>query len=81
MKKRIRSAGTAKKRIHGRFRSLLEYREANELSQRDAARLFGVSQAVWSLWERRQQRPHPRNLERLINGTGVPLEVLMGLES
>lgn len=70
-----------KKRNQATHRTLAAYRLANGLSQRDAAKLFAVSQAAWSLWERGKQRPHSRYVKRLVSKTGVPLEVLMGMAS
>lgn len=66
------------KRIH----PLKAYRQRHGLSQREAAKRFGVSQAVWWRWECGMRRPRGKALTRkLMRETGASLEVLMGVAS
>lgn len=61
--------------------SLAEYRRACNLSQRDAARLFGISQASWSLFESGRAHPRSKLAAKLRDKTGIPLETLLGIPS
>lgn len=63
------------------YRSLVEYRRANNLSQTEAAHKLGVSQSYWSKVELGMRCPRPALAARLMRETGVPLEVLMGIAS
>lgn len=69
----------SQKRTH----PLKAYREkfTPPLSQRQAAKRFGVSQAQWSRWERGVGRPNPKMTKRLMRKTDAPLDVLMGIAS
>lgn len=66
-----------------RLRTLKTFRDEQEppLSQAQAARRFGISQASWSRWERGQYRPNRDMAKALMKVTGVPLDVLMGIAS
>lgn len=68
-----------KKRIQ--FNSLKAWREAHELSQREAAGQFGVSQGAWNKIELGLRTPRKALLAKLAHGTGVPVEVLTGIAS
>lgn len=63
------------------YSSLKAWREDHDLSQREAARILGVSQAGWSKIELGIRRPRRDLAKRLLKKTGVPVEVLMGLAS
>ncbi len=67
--------------IMGRKRThpLKAYRALYHLSQADAAKHFGVSQAIWSRWERGVNRPNRDMCRRLVKETGASVEVLMGI--
>jgi transcriptional regulator with XRE-family HTH domain len=62
------------------YRSLLAYRLAHKLSQREAAARFGISQAAWARYENQVTRPK-NEIARLLVHAGIPLDVLMGLGS
>jgi ribosome-binding protein aMBF1 (putative translation factor) len=64
-------------RPRARARSLHAWREAQGLSQADAASRFGLSQAHWSRLERGLQYPGPMLATRLHAATGVPLGTLL----
>lgn len=66
-------------RKRNQFKTLREWREANDLSQREAALRFGCSQPGWNKIELGVRHPRPELAGRLVRGTGVPLEVLMGV--
>lgn len=69
------------KRIRAPYRSLQAYRDAEGLSQRDAAKKFGVSQSCWAKWESGIRRPRVAVLKRLARETSIALDVLMGIAS
>ena len=62
---------------------LKAFRENHDppLSQIEAAKHFGVSQAAWSRYERGIDRPRKKIALKLIRETGVSVEVLMGIAS
>jgi len=66
-----------RKQIH----PLRAFREAQKLTQVDAAKKFRVSQSEWSRLERGIGRPNPKLTKKLIAETGASLEVLMGVAS
>lgn len=68
-------------RIHRAYPSLKAFREGKGLSQRAAAAQFGISQSAWWKYEQGFRYPHRRIAKLLMEQTGVPLEVLMGLAS
>ena len=61
------------------YPSLVAWRTARGLSQRDAADLLGLTQATYSRAELGQSVPRRDALKRVIAETGVPLEVLVGI--
>jgi len=61
------------------YPSLLAWRRAQGLSQRDAALRLGLTQTSYSRAELGQVVPRRESLKRVIAETGVPLEVLVGL--
>ncbi len=63
-----------------RYRTLREWREASQLTQSEAAGLVGLQQSQWSQYERGEHVPRKLMLRKLREVTGVPLEVLAGLE-
>jgi transcriptional regulator with XRE-family HTH domain len=67
------------KRSQNKPRDLRSWRKDAGLSQRDAARQFGLSQPGWAKIELGQRHPRPDLAGRLTRATGVPLEVLMGI--
>lgn len=61
------------------YRSLRAWREARGLSQKDAAHIFGVTQAGYSRIERGKTHARHGLLKKLALATDVPLEVLTGV--
>lgn len=67
------------KHTDGRPQTLKAWRHSMKLSQAQAADLFGIHQSLWSKYER-GSIPHPHRIKRLATLTGVPVEVLAGVE-
>lgn len=65
------------------YPSLKAWREAQrpQLSQREAAQKFGISQTFWCRIERGIQHPQPGLAKRLMDETGVSLETIFGIAS
>jgi transcriptional regulator with XRE-family HTH domain len=63
----------------GPFPSLLKWREAHGLNQREAAEVLGWSQTKYSRHERRLQFAKHAEARRLVVATRVPLEVVVGV--
>lgn len=61
------------------FKSLLEWRQATQKTQMEAAQQFGISQPQWSIYERGRVHPLPKLAKRLADATGVALEILLGI--
>jgi len=61
------------------FATLLAFREAQKppLSQEDAAKLVGITQAHWSRLENGLVGASPRLARRIAEKTGVPAETLL----
>lgn len=69
------------KQTHARpYPDLLTWRRAQALNQRDAAKFLGVSQTLYSRWERRVQHLRGRQAGPIMRRTGVPLEILVGAD-
>ena len=60
------------------YPDLLEWRTAHGYSQREAAKILGLSQAYYSKLERRAQATTGKRARRIMELTGVSLEVLVG---
>lgn len=60
-----------------RFRSLQAWRLAHHLSQREAAKQVGITQATWCRYEDGSRRPKRRRAEQLEAATGVRAADLM----
>lgn len=52
-----------------------------QLTQRQAAKKLGISQAYLSLIETGMQHPRPQLAKKITDVTGVPLETLLGIAS
>ena len=61
------------------YPTLLKWRQAQGLSQRDAAARLGMTQTSYSRAELGEVCPRKDALRRVIAETGVPLEVLVGI--
>ncbi len=61
------------------YASLKDWRTAQELNQREAARLLGVTQALYARVELRRGAPRPQRAKVISEKTGVPFEILMGV--
>lgn len=62
-----------------RYDSLKDWREAHGLSQRDAAKILGMSQSAYAKWEIHRRAPRPNRLKALVAKTGVRIESLIGI--
>lgn len=61
------------------YASLRAWRAAQELNQREAARVLGVTQAMYARVELRRGAPRPLRAKAISDKTGVPFEILMGV--
>ena len=52
-------------------------RAERNISQREAADLFGVSKAYWSLLESRKRNASPKLAERLAEATDAPMDIFL----
>jgi DNA-binding transcriptional regulator YiaG len=53
--------------------SLRKWRTGRGLVLKEVADAFGVAEATWSRWEKRERFPSPANLRRLAEFIGVPI--------
>lgn len=60
------------------YPDLKKWRTAQGLNQRDAAGKLGISQTFYSRLERRTQAARGRLAKKIMETTGVPLEILVG---
>jgi Helix-turn-helix len=67
------------RRARPRLNTLKDWRTATGVNQREAAAAFGMTQAMYSRLERRDQFAKPQLAKRLSLLTGVDIEVLLGL--
>ena len=68
-----------KQNLRRSYPSLLAWRTAKRLSQREAAAQLGMTQASYSRFELGRNRPRVETLKRILAETGVPLEVMVGV--
>jgi hypothetical protein len=68
------------RRARARLNTLKDWRTALGINQREAAAAFGMTQAMYSRLERRDQFAKPKLAQRLSILTGVDLDVLLGLK-
>jgi transcriptional regulator with XRE-family HTH domain len=61
----------------GKFRSLKAWRKANLLSQVDAAKRLGVTQAHWCRLENHERLPSRLLAKRLARATGLTMRQLL----
>lgn len=61
------------------YPTLQTWREAQQLNQRRAADLLGISQTTYGLLERRRRFVKGEQAKAIMDKTGVPLEVLVGV--
>jgi transcriptional regulator with XRE-family HTH domain len=67
------------KRLTSRsYPTLKHWRDAAELTQREAADFLGISQSFYNRLEQGLQAAHGKNAKRITERTGVPLEILVG---
>jgi transcriptional regulator with XRE-family HTH domain len=69
------------RKTHDAPMNLLAWRTGREWSQRDAARLLGVTQGYYSKVENQIVAPRPKIAKRFTEKTGVPLASIMGIAS
>jgi transcriptional regulator with XRE-family HTH domain len=55
------------------------FRAQYDLTQGEAAKLFGLSPSHWSLLEAGERKPSPHVAKKLAAATGASLELLLGL--
>ena len=67
-------------RLKRAYPNLRAWRLAHGLNQRDAAKQLGLTQASYSRAELGITIPRRDALKRVLAETGVPLEVLVGIE-
>lgn len=60
------------------YPNLLTWRRAQQLNQRDAAAMLGISQTYYSRLERGEQAATGKRAKGIMAKTGVPLEILVG---
>lgn len=60
------------------YPNLRTWRAARDLSQRQAAQLLGVSQITYSRIERGVRAIKGQQAKKIMELTGVPLEILVG---
>jgi transcriptional regulator with XRE-family HTH domain len=60
------------------YPDLKTWRDANGLSQREAAKYLGMSQIGYSRFERRVRFMRGQKAKGIVKKTGVPLEILVG---
>lgn len=61
------------------YATLKAWRTARGLNQRDAARLLGMTQSLYSKIELGQNTPRPKRGKNISEKTGVPFETVMGV--
>lgn len=61
------------------YPTLKHWRDARGLNQREAAALLGITQSEYSKLETGRRTPRPRRLKAIVEVTGVPPEVLLGI--
>lgn len=61
------------------YPDLRTWRDAKHLGQRDAAAELGISQTQYSRLERRVKAVKGAMAKRIVEHTGVPLEVIAGV--
>lgn len=59
------------------FDSVFAWRDWEQLSQEDAARLFDITQAHWSRLENGEVGASPKLAKKISKRTGVPMERLL----
>lgn len=64
-----------------RPQSLRAWRDANGLDQREAAEYLEISQGYYTKLEKRLATPKAPILKRVLERTGVPLEILCRIAS
>lgn len=63
------------------YPTLKAWRDAQEFSQRQAAKELGITQAYYCQLENGKQAPRPTIAKKVADKTSVPLEVLLGIAS
>jgi DNA-binding XRE family transcriptional regulator len=62
-----------------KHRTLKGYRRTARLTQREAARVFAITQAEWCRFENGERTPNPKLALRISKKSGIPLATLLGL--
>jgi transcriptional regulator with XRE-family HTH domain len=61
------------------FPNLMTWRKTHKLNQHEAAKELGLTQSSYSRLERGVKIPVRDDLKRIVDLTGVPIEVLVGV--
>jgi len=61
------------------YPNLSAWRQAHGLSQREAAKILGISQTYYSRLERGTQAARPTIAKQILAAVNVPLETLVGV--
>jgi len=61
------------------YSSLKAWRLAQQMNQREAASLLGVSQTLYARTEAKRGAPRPLRAKAISEKTGVPFEIVMGV--
>lgn len=61
------------------YPTMKAWRESHGLNQREAGEWLGVTQTMYSRFERGLKVPHGAQAKHVMTMTGVPLEVLVGV--
>lgn len=64
------------KRIRS-YPTLKAWRTAMQLNQREAAKQLGLTQSLYSKFERQTHRPRPERAKAISEKTGVPFEIVL----
>lgn len=62
------------------YPNLADWRQARRWTQQQAADFLGISQAFYSKLERRTHNLRGKQAKRVMERTGVPIEILVGAE-
>ncbi|NQZ75818.1 MAG: helix-turn-helix transcriptional regulator [Ekhidna sp.] len=62
--------------MENKFNSLSQWRKSKKLSSADAAKLFGISQTLWSYYESGERRVTAERVIAISSLTGIPKSIL-----
>ena len=62
--------------MENKFNSLSQWRKSKKLSSADAAKLFGISQTLWSYYDSGERRVTAERVIAISSLTGIPKSIL-----